>query len=95
MRRSGEVPVKAISYYQYTNKTSIRNVVCEGTEENLSKCQLKADRSCNIRKAVQVQCARCTPDDLLGKWTGWTPLYQGGKTGGVPPVPSLRPVPLC
>jgi len=45
--------------------TSINNVNCGGTETDLAQCAFSANIQCEGSKIAGVQCAKCTPDDLL------------------------------
>ena len=67
-RRSKVVPLWSTSSTDVSSssfKSSIRNVKCLGTEKYLSLCPFDADKACDSRRKVFVQCAKCTPDDLV------------------------------
>ena len=64
-RRSKNVPVFSTTSKPWANQTSVRNVKCAGTEEDLIACPMDADRMCETNAKVHVQCAVCTPQDLL------------------------------
>ena len=54
MRRTKMVPVKGFTTLPWTKPTSIRNVNCNGTEQDLSQCGMDANQDCPSQHQVRI-----------------------------------------